>query len=81
MPILVFFLAFMGIMSPSFMLKNFRYAILIIFILAAIVTPTPDIVNMCVFAAPMLALYGLSIGVAYLVHPKQRQARKEKHAA
>jgi sec-independent protein translocase protein TatC len=78
MPILVFFLAFLGIMTPSFMIKNFRYAILVIFILAAIVTPTPDIVNMCVFAAPMLLLYGLSIGVAYIVHPAQRAARKEK---
>jgi sec-independent protein translocase protein TatC len=78
MPILVFFLAFMGIMTPSFMVKNFRYAILVIFVLAAIVTPTPDIVNMCVFAAPMLALYALSIGVAWIVHPKQRQARREK---
>ena len=80
MPILVFFLAFMGIMTPSFMIKNFRYAILVIFVLAAIVTPTPDIVNMCVFAAPMLALYALSIGVAWMVHPKQRRARKEKQA-
>ena len=80
MPILVFFLAFMGIMTPSFMIKNFRYAILVIFILAAIVTPTPDVVNMCVFAAPMIALYGLSIGVAWLVHPKQRAKRKEKKA-
>ena len=81
MPILVFFLAFLGIMTPSFMIKNFRYAILVIFILAAIVTPTPDVVNMCVFAAPMLALYALSIGVAYVVHPKQREARKGKQAA
>ena len=80
MPILVFFLAFMGIMTPSFMIKQFRYAILIIFVLAAIVTPTPDIVNMCVFAAPMLALYALSIGVAWVVHPEQRNKRKEKHA-
>jgi sec-independent protein translocase protein TatC len=80
MPILVFFLAFLGIMTPSFMVKNFRYAILVIFILAAIVTPTPDIVNMCVFAAPMLALYGLSIGVAWIVHPEQRRARREKQA-
>jgi len=78
MPILVFFLAFMGIMTPSFMVKNFRYAILVIFVLAAIVTPTPDIVNMCVFAAPMLALYALSIGVAWVVHPEQRKARKAK---
>ncbi|MGA2744695.1 MAG: twin-arginine translocase subunit TatC [Candidatus Sulfotelmatobacter sp.] len=81
MPILVFFLAFMGIMSPEFMIKNFRYSILIIFIIAAIVTPTPDIVNMCVFAAPMLVLYALSIGVAWLVHPKQRNARQEKQKA
>ena len=81
MPILVFFLAFMGIMSPAFMIKNFRYAILAIFVIAAIVTPTPDVVNMCVFAAPMLGLYALSIGVAWLVHPEQRQARQEKREA
>jgi sec-independent protein translocase protein TatC len=80
MPIIVFFLAFMGIMTPSFMIRHFRYAILVIFVLAAIVTPTPDIVNMCVFAAPMLALYGLSILVAWLVHPEQREARKAKRA-
>ncbi len=78
MPILVFFLALMGIMSPRFMLKNFRYSILVIFIIAAIVTPTPDIVNMCIFAAPMLALYALSIGVAYMVYPKKDQPKEEK---
>jgi sec-independent protein translocase protein TatC len=80
LPILVFFLSLMGIVSPAFMLKNFRYAILIIFIIAAIVTPTPDIVNMCIFAAPMVGLYALSVGVAWLVHPAQRRARREKQA-
>jgi len=80
MPILVFFLAFMGILTPGFMLKNLRYAILVIFIIAAIVTPSPDIVNMCVFAAPMLGLYAVSVGVAWLVHPKQREARRAKQA-
>ena len=80
MPILIFFLALMGIVSAGFMWKNFRYAILIIFIIAAIVTPTPDPGSMCIFAAPMVALYGLSIGIAWLVHPKQRQARREKQA-
>lgn len=80
MPILVFFLSLMGIMSSKLMLKNFRYAILVIFVIAAIVTPTPDIVNMCIFAAPMIALYGFSIGVSYLVHPRQRAARKAKQA-
>jgi len=81
MPILVFFLSLMGIISAGFMLKNFRYSILVIFIVAAIVTPTTDILNMCIFAAPMIALYAVSIGVAWLVHPKTRAARREKQAA
>src|SRR3989440_10260626 len=80
MPILVFFLALMGIISAGFMWKNFRYSILVIFIIAAIVTPTTDILNMCIFAAPMIALYAVSIGVAWLVHPKTRAARREKQA-
>ena len=80
MPILIFFLALMGIISAGFMWKNFRYAILVIFIIAAIVTPTPDVLNMCIFAAPMIALYAVSIGIAWAVHPKQRRARKEKKA-
>jgi sec-independent protein translocase protein TatC len=81
MPILIFFLALMGIVSAGFMLKNFRYAILIIFIIAAIVTPTPDVLNMCIFAAPMVGLYAISIGIAWLVHPKRRHTRKDKQAA
>jgi sec-independent protein translocase protein TatC len=80
MPILVFFLALMGMVTAGWMWKNFRYSILIIFIVAAIVTPTTDILNMCIFAAPMIALYALSIGIAYLVHPAQRAARREKQA-
>ena len=78
MPILIFFLALMGMITARFMWKNFRYAILLIFIVAAIVTPTPDILSMCIFAAPMVALYAISIGIAWAVHPKQRRARKEK---
>ena len=54
MPILVFFLALMGIVSSSWMWKNIRYAILGIFVIAAIITPTPDILNMCIFAARLL---------------------------
>ena len=81
MPVLIFFLALMGIVSPGFMIKNFRYAILVIFIIAAIVTPTTDILNMCIFAAPMIGLYAISIGVAWLVHPSRRKARREKLAS
>ncbi len=77
LPILVFFLSLMGIVSAGWMWRNFRYSILVIFIIAAIVTPTTDIMNMCIFAAPMVALYAVSIGVAFLFHPKRRKARRE----
>jgi sec-independent protein translocase protein TatC len=77
LPILVFFLALMGIVSPLWMWRNLRYSILVIFIVAAIITPTADIVNMCVFAAPMIALYIVSIGVAWFVHPSRRKASEE----
>ncbi|HTE90754.1 MAG TPA: twin-arginine translocase subunit TatC [Terriglobales bacterium] len=78
MPILVFFLSMMGIVSPRWMWHNVRYSILVIFIVAAILTPTTDILNMCLFAAPMVALYILSIGVAWMVHPAQRRARQAR---
>jgi sec-independent protein translocase protein TatC len=78
MPILVFFLSLMGIVSAGWMWRNLRYSILVIFIIAAIITPTTDILNMCIFAAPMVALYVVSIAIAWLVHPKQRRARAEK---
>jgi sec-independent protein translocase protein TatC len=78
MPILVFFLALMGIVNAGWMWRNLRYSILVIFIIAAILTPTTDILNMCIFAAPMVALYMISIGIAWLVHPTQRKKRAEK---
>ena len=78
MPILVFFLSMMGIVSPRWMWRNVRYSILVIFIVAAILTPTTDILNMCLFAAPMVGLYILSIGVAWIVHPSQRRARRAR---
>ncbi len=80
LPILVFFLALMGVISAGWMWRNVRYSILVIFIIAAVLTPTTDILNMCIFAAPMVALYLASIGIAYLVHPKQRKARAERKA-
>ncbi|HET9743072.1 MAG TPA: twin-arginine translocase subunit TatC [Terriglobales bacterium] len=78
LPILVFFLALMGIVNARWLWKNLRYSILVIFTIAAIVTPTTDILNMCIFAAPMVALYMASIGVAWLVHPSRRKARAAK---
>ena len=72
MPILVFFLALMRVITARWMWRNLRYSILAIFVVAAVVTPTTDILNMCLFAAPMVALYGISIGLAWLANPGQR---------
>jgi len=73
MPILVFFLALMRVITARWMWRNFRYSILGIFVVAAVITPTADILNMCLFAAPMVALYALSIGVAWVVHSARKR--------
>ena len=73
MPILVFFLALMRVITARWMWRNLRYSILAIFVIAAIVTPTADALNMCLFAAPMVALYAISIGVAWLVNPARER--------
>jgi sec-independent protein translocase protein TatC len=74
MPILVFFLALMRLITARWMWRNLRYSILVIFIVAAIVTPTADILNMCLFAAPMVTLYAISIGVAWMVNSRRDRA-------
>ena len=74
MPILVFFLALMRLITARWMWRNLRYSILVIFIIAAIVTPTADILNMCLFATPMIALYAISIGVAWMVSATRKRA-------
>jgi len=74
MPLLVYFLARFGIVSAKFMLKQFRYAILIIVIVAAVITPSADIVNQLIFAAPMVVLYVISIGVAWIFGRKKKPA-------
>jgi sec-independent protein translocase protein TatC len=66
MPILVFFLARLGIVSERWLLAKFKYAVLIIFVIAAIITPTPDIATQCVFAFPMIGLYLLGILIAWM---------------
>ena len=80
LPILIFFLALFGIVSPRFLWKNIRYAILAVFIVAAIITPSPDPWTMCIYAIPMLALYFIGIAVAWRVHPS-RKRKKEEAAA
>ena len=76
LPILIFFLAMFGIVSPRFLWKNIRYAILAVFIVAAVICPSPDPWTMCIYAIPMLALYLIGIAVAWYVHPSRKKPKE-----
>lgn len=79
LPILIFFLSIFGIVTPRFLLRYFRHAILLIFIVAAVITPTTDITTMVIFALPMIALYVLGILISFfVVRRKERAAEAAK---
>lgn len=78
MPVLIFFLARFGIVTHTLLLRQWRWAIVLIFIVAAVVTPTPDVVNQTAVALPMVILYLLSILVAYLFGKKRGEVEEEK---
>ena len=75
MPILIFVLALLRVVRPAFLVKHSRYAILGIFIVAAIVTPTPDAVNMLLFALPMCLLFYVGVFAGYLLVLKREGNR------
>ena len=66
MPTIVFFLSKIGVVTAGFLARNIKYAILLIFIFAAVLTPTGDPVTLTMMATPMMVLYGLSIGIAWV---------------
>lgn len=74
MPTLVFFLARMGMVTAGFLIRNFKYAVLIIFVLGAVLSPGGDVVSQAMMAGPMLVLYGFSILIAWIFAKRQRPA-------
>ena len=74
LPIVIFMLSQLGIVTPRFLMRHFRWAVLIIIILSAAITPTPDAVNMTIVAGPTLLLYLLGVGASALV-----QRRRKRH--
>ena len=80
LPILIFFLSLFGIVTPNFLWKNFRYAILVIAIVAAIITPTPDAGTMLVFMMPMVGLYFVGIAVSAFVVKRKKQREETERA-
>jgi sec-independent protein translocase protein TatC len=67
LPIVIFLLAQMGVVTPKFLIRHFRWAVLLIFVAAALITPTPDVVNLLLFALPTILLYLLGVAAAALV--------------
>jgi len=77
LPTLTFFLSRMGLITSRFLTKNFKYAVLIVFIIAAIITPTPDMVTQTIIAVPMMGLYGISILVAIVFGRREKRSKKD----
>ena len=75
LPVMIFFLTLIRVASPSFLLRHSRYAILAIVILAAIITPTPDVFNLTLFAVPMILLYFMGVFASYLLVMRRENRR------
>lgn len=73
MPVLILLLSRLGLVTASFLIRNLKYAVLIIAILAAVLTPTPDAVTMLLVAGPMVALYLIGVLIALLFGRSKRQ--------
>jgi sec-independent protein translocase protein TatC len=69
LPVVCYFLTRVGLIDHRFLVRQFRYAVIAIFILAAILTP-PDVISQVLLAVPLMLLYGVSVGVAYLARLK-----------
>jgi sec-independent protein translocase protein TatC len=78
LPVLAFFFARVGLITYKTLLGFFRYAIVFIFILAAVLTPGPDVASQLLLAAPLILLYSLSIGVAYMFGKTKTEAEEQE---
>jgi sec-independent protein translocase protein TatC len=78
MPSVVFFLAKMGVVTARWMIRYFKYAVLVIFIVAAVITPSPDMASQMLVGVPMVGLYIISIGIAALFGKKRRPPEIEE---
>ena len=70
-PILIYFLARLGIVTPAFLMQKFKYAVVLAFIIAAVITPTPDMVTQTALALPMIGLYLIGVAIAFFFGKKR----------
>ena len=78
MPVIILLLSIFGIVTPKFLLRNIRYAVLITAVLAAAIAPTPDLATVFILWIPMVGLYFVSIGLSWIVYLKKKRARKNE---
>jgi sec-independent protein translocase protein TatC len=71
MPAMVFFLARMGVVTARWMIRQFKYAVLMIVVIAAVITPSSDVASQLIVAGPMVILYILSIAIAWVFGKKK----------
>src|SRR5262245_19048265 len=80
-PTLAFFLARLKLVTARFLWRNFQYAVLVIFTIAAILTPSSDPWNQMLFAAPMIGLYLISIGIVWAARPAPKKVASSTESA
>ncbi|HWP85536.1 MAG TPA: twin-arginine translocase subunit TatC [Terriglobia bacterium] len=73
LPVMILVLTFLRLLTPGFLFRNSRYAILLIFVAAAAITPTPDVPTLMLFAVPLIGLYFFGIGLSWLVMRVRRR--------
>jgi sec-independent protein translocase protein TatC len=78
MPLVMFMLAKLGIVTADFLLKGWRYALIIIAVAAAVITPTSDPINMGILMVPLITLYFLSVGLAAIAGRNPTRKPKER---
>ncbi len=78
LPLFIFIFSQIGLVTPQFLLRNFRWAVLLIVIAAAIITPTPDPHNLALFAVPTILLYFVGVGAAFLVQWRKRKKERDE---
>lgn len=78
LPIVIFMLSQLGVVTPRFLMRHFRWAVLIIIVVSAVITPTPDAVNMTIVAGPTVLLYLVGVGASALVQRRRRRIEEEE---
>ena len=80
LPVIILVLSLFGIVTPKFLLRNLRYAVLVTAVAAAAIAPTPDLATLFILWIPMVGLYILSIGLSWLVYLRKKWKQKHEQA-